>query len=259
MKLHFEALNRQEKKKPLMILHGFLGSLDNWKMYAKKFIKHYSIYLVDLRNHGLSPHSNEFNYQVMIEDLEALIQQQGLKEISLIGHSMGGKLAIGLTKKRPEWVDNLIVIDISPKKYKDIQSKKIIDIISKIDLKKFSNRFQVKEVLNQKIKNQTKVNFLTKSIKQEESGQLKWRFNLVSFKENIDFLGEEIKIPTPLKTKTLFVKGGNSNYITKADLNLIKEKFLNQKTIVIPDSGHWVHYEKGKELFEEIKKFLNLY
>ena len=241
-----------------MILHGFLGSLDNWKGYAKRFAKFYEIYLVDLRNHGKSPHSNEFNYPVMTKDLEALIISERLEKITLLGHSMGGKLAIALTKNLPELVEHLIVIDISPREYKDVQSAKIITAINEIDLKKFSSRFQLKEVLEQKIASKSMINFLLKSIQIEENGQLKWKFNLPSFNENLRFLGEGIDLPIPLATKTLFIKGENSNYIKEEDLNYIKEKFKQQETVVIPDCGHWVHHEKGELLFEAIKKSVKL-
>lgn len=114
MRLHHEF---QGRGRPLVLLHGFLGSSDNWRNMRKRFEGNYKVLAVDLRNHGNSPHSDTMNYIAMAEDLRQLLSHQGLSNIFLVGHSMGGKVAMQFACESPDQIEKLIVVDIAPKAY----------------------------------------------------------------------------------------------------------------------------------------------
>ncbi len=251
--LNYISLGNPQKP-VLLILHGFLGSLDNWKFFSKQLQDDFHIFIVDLPNHGHSPHSEDFSYEAMAQNIKYFIDKNKIEKLLLMGHSMGGKVAIEITKLYPHLISQLIVIDISPKKYEKIESKKIIFILNKIDLTQFQNRFQVEKVLEKFFNNKTIIKFLVKSISLE--GEiLKWNFNLKLFNEKIEALAEGIDLAEPILTPTLFVKGEKSNFIQKEDESLIHHKFKNVELITIAQAGHWVHYEQGEKFLDELKKF----
>ncbi len=256
MELYYEKIG-DEGLPPLIIFHGFLGSLDNWKSYAKRFTNYFQVYLIDLRNHGKSPHVPGFNYSLMSEDVKLFIQKKSLENITLLGHSMGGKVAIQVARDMPDNVNSLMVIDISPKEYQVIESKKIVDIINQIDLTSFTSRFQVSDYLKTKLKNPMMINFLVKNIEGSPDG-LRWKFNLSALVENLTSLKEGVTITKPIEVKSLFVRGEKSNYLLEEDEIFIQQKFNQVQITTIPDAGHWVHYEKKEELWQVLKKFLIL-
>ncbi len=254
MKLFFRKLGTG---KPLFILHGLFGSSDNWQTIGKQFAENYTVYFIDQRNHGRSPHNPEHNYAVMSDDLLELIQDENLDKVILLGHSMGGKTAMHFAITHPEKVEKMIVVDIGPKKY-PVTNQNIIDALEKVNLAELKTRKEVEEVLIKDIIEQITLQFLLKNLYWSDEKNLAWRFNLESLKANAKRISEATIIPGTLLTMpVLFVKGGKSDHIFNADSKLINSMFANAKIVTIPEAGHWVHADKPKEFYEVVNEFLS--
>lgn len=254
MKLSFRKLGHG---KPLFILHGLFGSSDNWQTLGKQFAEDFTVYFIDQRNHGRSPHSAEHNYSLMSDDLLELIQDENLGKVILMGHSMGGKTAMHFTINHPEKVEKLVVVDISPKKY-PVTNRDIIEALEKVNLNEVKTRKEVEEILTKEITNIGTLQFLLKNLYWNEEQKLAWRFNLETLKTNIALVGEATPKPsTPLQMPVLFVKGGKSDHMFNVDTKLIHEMFSNVKIETIPEAGHWVHADKPNEFYRVVSEFLN--
>ncbi|HPW97960.1 MAG TPA: alpha/beta fold hydrolase [Flavobacterium sp.] len=237
--------------KPLIILHGFLGMLDNWKSIGSKYVENgFQVHLLDMRNHGRSFHSEEFNYRVMANDIFEYCQNHNLVKIDLIGHSMGGKIAMLFASTYPKLVDKLIIADIGPKYYKP-HHQDILAGLNAVDFSTKPDRSEVEEVLAHYIPDFGTRQFLMKSLFWREQGQLAFRFNLEVFNDKIEEVGKELPIEKHFENPTLFIRGGNSRYILDSDLPDIKRQFPNFELKTIPNVGHWLHAE-NPELFLKI-------
>ncbi len=241
---------------PLIILHGLFGQSDNWNTLAKQFADGgFEVYIVDQRNHGLSPHSDVWNYQAMSDDVLELIKDNKLQNVILLGHSMGGKTAMEFAIQHPEFIDKLIVVDIAPKQYSQ-NNQNVLDALQAVDFNLIQTRKEVEAVLSGYIADVGTKQFLLKNLYWKENGELAWRFNLTIIAKYIKNSGEAITSDTICNTPTLFIRGEKSTYILDEDLNLMQDMFSNSKLKTIAGSGHWVHAEKPKEFFECVMEFI---
>ena len=251
MQLHYRKLG---EGKPLFILHGLFGSSDNWQTLGKKFAETYTVYFVDQRNHGHSPHSDEFNYDVLAEDFYELVQRLGLKSINIIGHSMGGKTAIAFAAKYPELIDKMVVADIGHKQY-PMHHDQILKGLNAINLSEIKTRGAADKKLNEYIPELGVRQFLLKNLYWVEKGQLGWRINIPVLTREITNIIAEIPFDT-IDTTTLFVRGGKSNYILESDYPSIGQKFPNSTIYSIEESGHWIHAEAPAEFYKAVIDFI---
>lgn len=251
MKLNFKKTGTG---KPLVILHGLFGSADNWFSIAKELEKDFTLYLVDQRNHGDSPHSEEWNYGVMVEDLKELIDEEGLDRIYLMGHSMGGKTAMNFAVEYPERVDRLIVADIAPRYY-EVHHQTILEGLNSIKLDQIKSRKEADDQLAKYIDEVGIRQFLLKSLGRNSEGFV-WKINLPVITENIEEVGEELDSDGKYEGPTLFLGGSNSNYIRQEDLPDILEHFPNYQIEFVQDAGHWLHAEKPEAVIQEVRRFL---
>lgn len=240
---------------PLLILHGFLGSGDNWITLGRKFSAHYQVHLVDLRNHGRSFHDDEMDLEVMSEDLIHYCRFYNLEKISIIGHSMGGKVAMLLAVNKPELITKLIFVDIAPKAYKR-RHDFILEALQAVDFSIQKTRKEVDEVIAQFIEKESYRQFLMKAIYRKTRETLGFRFNLAVFIENYGNIIETLPTYSQFVGAALFVKGTLSDYILTSDLPLIEAHFPNSQLIEIKDAGHWLHAEKSAVFFEISLNFL---
>lgn len=251
MKLHYRIIG---EGKPFVILHGLFGFSDNWQTHAQKLSAYYQVILVDQRNHGHSDWSDSHSYEEMAEDLKELCDDLSLKDIILLGHSMGGKSAMYFTEKYEEYVEKLIVVDMGIKAYPPHLTN-IIQGIKSLDLDAYTARSQADEVLKEIVPNYGERQFLLKNLYWIEKGKLAWRMNFKVLEDSLPaiFTGftpeKEISIPT------LFIKGGNSNYIKIEDWPSIEEVFIDVQLEIIEEAGHWVHAEKPDEFLETVLSF----
>lgn len=242
--------------KPILILHGFLGMGDNWKSHANKLAEDgFEVHLIDQRNHGRSFHSEEFNYDLLVEDLENYIEHHNIENPHILGHSMGGKTAMLFAVTHPNKVDKLIVADIAPKAY-PAHHNAILKALNSVDFSVQNSRKLVDAKLAELIPEMGVRGFLAKSLYWIEKGQLAFRFNLPVLTENY----EEIIVGLPPQTifegKTLFLSGANSGYITQEDKPLLEAHFPNSAVKTIAKAGHWLHAENPKDFYEATIEFL---
>ena len=241
--------------KPLLIIHGFIGMSDNWKSFASLYAAEgFQVHMLDLRNHGKSFHSDEFNYNVMSNDVLEYCQEHNLAKVSIIGHSMGGKVAMLFATTYPEMVDKLIVADIGPKYYAP-HHQDILAGLNAVDFSTKPDRAEVEEILYPFIPDFGTRQFLMKNLYWVEPGQLAFRFNLPVFNAKIESIGEALPEANHFDNPTLFIRGGNSKYILDNDFPEIKKHFPNAELITIPNVGHWLHAENPKEFFEKTSIF----
>ena len=242
--------------KPLLILHGFLGMSDNWKTLGAQFATDdFQVHLLDLRNHGRSFHSAEFNYELLAQDVFEYCKAHNLEKINIIGHSMGGKTAMLLAATHPELVDKLIVADIGPKFYPQ-HHQDILVGLNAVDFSKKPNRNEVEAIMLQYIPDFGTRQFLMKNLYWQEPGQLAFRFNLKDLNKKIDEIGTALPSNLTFDKPTLFIRGGNSNYILDSDFENIKQHFPNSAIETIPNVGHWLHAENPAAFYEIASLFL---
>jgi len=253
MKLFYR---RSGQGQPLIILHGLFGQSDNWNTLAKQFSDNgFQVYAVDARNHGLSPHSDEWNYKVMSDDILELIKDNNLEDVIFMGHSMGGKVAMQFAIDHPQHLDKLIVVDIAPKYY-PLHHQSVLAALQAVDFSVVKARREVEDVLSQYISDLGTKQFLLKNIYWKENGELAWRFNLNVMVQKIENIGEATVSDKICDVTTLFIRGEKSNYILEEDIDLIQEIFPRSILETITDAGHWVHAEKPKAFFECVMKFI---
>ena len=239
----------------LIILHGLFGSLDNWMTFAKQMSKHFTVYLLDARNHGQSFHSDEFTYECMAKDVKNFMEAQSIEKAVILGHSMGGKTAMQFAFNYPQLVKKLIIADIAPKAY-PIHHDEIIKGLQSLDFNIIKSRTMADEKLTESIPNLAVRQFLLKNMYWIEKEHLAWRFNLEVIANKIENVGVEIKAPFPFSEPTLFVRGERSNYVLDEDVIDMKSIFPNMKLETIKGSGHWIHAEQPNKFIKVIEAFL---
>lgn len=243
--------------KPFIILHGFLGMGDNWKSLAKQFSKsNFEIHLVDQRNHGRSFHSDNFDYDLMAEDLKRYCEVNHLTDIVLLGHSMGGKTAMLFATKYPDLVSKLLVADISPRYY-PVHHDAILGGLSNLDFSEIKSRGQADKELSNYVDETGTRMFLLKNLYWVEKGQLGLRINLSVLKENISEVGEALPSDAIFEKETLFLRGDRSEYIGEIDEAIIHRHFSNSEIVTIPNAAHWLHAENPKDFYEAVIKFVS--
>ena len=251
MKLHFRKYGVGE---PLIILHGLFGSSDNWQTLGKKFAEKFTVYLVDQRNHGHSPHADDMNYSVMSDDLLELMQDEQISKAHLLGHSMGGKTVMQFATQHEDKINKLIVADIGPKEYPSHH-----DIVFKalfaVDLEHTKTRGEAESVIRSIIDDTGTVQFILKNLYWTENNQLQWRFNLNVLHENIHEILKSVPV-SEINVPTLFIRGAKSNYILDDDFDGIYSQFKNAEIKTIENAGHWVHAEKPLEFYQIVAAFL---
>ena len=243
------------KGAPLLILHGFLGMGDNWKTLGNRFAEQYEVHLIDQRNHGRSFHADEFNYEVLADDLLNYMNHHKLDKVNLLGHSMGGKTAMLFAVNHPEKVNKLLVADIGPKYY-SAHHEDILNGLKAIDFSKMTSRKEIEEVLSNFIPEFGIRQFLLKNVYRETKEQLAFRFNLQSLTDNYDEVGVSLPPLTQFDGETLFLRGENSGYITESDKDLITTHFAKSEVVTVKNAGHWLHAENPDDFYDYVVSFL---
>jgi esterase len=253
MKLNYRQIGTG---RPVLILHGLFGMSDNWQSFGRMLeAQNYSAYLVDLRNHGLSPHHTLHNYPVMAADVAELIQNLQLEKPVVIGHSMGGKVAMQLAIDYPELVSKIVVVDIAPYAY-PIHHREILDALLSLDLNEIKTRSEAEKKLSENMAELSTRQFLLKNLYWITPEKLSWRFNLKALNEQIDEIGEPTWPSSPVYNPALFLRGENSNYIDISRVEEIKKLFPQSQFITIKNAGHWIHADQPKLLLDVVLKFI---
>src|SRR5262249_47767635 len=235
---------------PLIILHGLFGMSDNWMTMTKRFSENqFHVFVPDLRNHGQSPHSEEWNFQVMAEDVFESMRDENITHPVLIGHSLGGKVAMQMVAMHPEKFSGLVVSDIAPKKYPVVHAN-IISALNAVKIETLSSRKEAEQILSRKISDNATLQFLLKNIYWKETASekvLSWRFNFEVISEKIENGSEEILFPRVINLPALLLRGERSDYVSDKDISDFKKTFPHAEAVTIKNSGHWIHADQPEE------------
>ncbi|MDT8346972.1 MAG: alpha/beta fold hydrolase [Flavobacteriaceae bacterium] len=236
--------------KPLFILHGFLGMGDNWKTLGDRFADEgFQVHLIDLRNHGRSFHDEVFNYEVMAEDIVRYADANSIEQFLIIGHSMGGKVAMKLAVTHPNRVSYLVVADIAPKYYAP-HHQDIFYALQQLNFEEIKSRKEAEITLAKYLKDQGVRLFLLKNLYRTAAGMYALRCNLSVLAAHMEQVGESLSETENYTGKTLFIKGEQSNYIMKEDESTIHQFFPKAKISSVSNAGHWLHAENPDEFFK---------
>ncbi len=241
----------------IVLIHGLFGSLDNLNMVAKALAKHYCVVSIDVRNHGSSFHQQGMSYDDLAQDIVRLLDNLAIQQCHILGHSMGGKIAMQIALSYPERIQKLIVADIAPVKY-PAHHQEIIKGLQAIDLNKVEKRKDADNQLAPYVDNVAIRQFLLRNITANEQGKFTFKCNLNNIAQGYQQIMQSINCATEqaFKGKTLFIKGGNSDYILPAHQSNISTVFPNAKAKIIQGAGHWLHAEKTVAFNKVVMDFL---
>ena len=256
MNLNSRILGSSEKK--LVILHGFLGSLDNWITIGRKLEQlNLEVHLVDLRNHGKSFHSKDFSYDYMCFDLKKYLDSKNIKKTSILGHSMGGKVVFSFLEDHENYLDKTIIADILPVEYKNSYDN-IFQSLKSINPRTLTKRVEFEEHLKNYFDDELFISFLSKNLTRDENGNFKFKFNLITLSEKFDEVLKALKPSRIIDKEINLIYGAKSDYITESKLNVSLQYFSNIKLSVIENAGHWLHYEKQDDFINHCKKIISI-
>lgn len=238
----------------VVIMHGLFGSLENLNIISRTLSEHFTVINVDLRNHGSSFHAEEMNYAAMAQDIVALLDHLKIEKAHIIGHSMGGKVAMQVAMLNEALVDKLIVLDIAPVTY-HARHDKIIQALNAVQNESINSRNEADVIMKSYIDEVGVRQFLLKSLAKSENGY-RWKFNLSTISAHYSEIISNINETHSCQCATLFIKGNNSDYILPEHREVIVSLFPNSKAKVIHGAGHWLHAEKPEAVNRSIIDFL---
>ena len=251
VELAFEELGNPDAT-PLIILHGFFASSRNWRQVAEKLAAKFHVYVLDMRNHGASPHHPVMDYPSMAADLLQFMDDQNLTAAAILGHSMGGKVAMWFALNHPERVHKLIVADIAPVSYTHCFNK-LIAALKALPLHDISNRKQAELLLAADIPELSYRQFLLQNLILKEGGYC-WRVDLDIFQQAAPHISAfpDIASVKPFTGKALFLAGADSAFVKADD---IKTLFPGAELSVIADAEHWLHVQQPEVFVERVERF----
>lgn len=240
----------------VLILHGLFGMSDNWLSFARRLENDYHLFLLDLRNHGRSPHSAEMNYGVMAGDVSAFIRETIGTACSVVGHSMGGKVAMQLALEQPQLINTLVSVDIAPKRYRTSQFHDFLTVMMGMDLTTLNSRGQADDILKEKLNLPLATRqFLLKNIYRNDQNRFQWRANLSALFTNLETLLDEPGTAGVFDKPALFARGSASPYIKDDDIPRIRALFPRAEIRDIPGANHWVHASAPAALEAALRDF----
>ncbi len=253
MELFFRKIG---EGRPVVFLHGVFGSSDNLFTVSKQIAEAgFSVYTIDARNHGQSPWSPDFNYEVMAEDLNNFLIQNNIQNASIIGHSMGGKTLMQFSQNYTNF-DKLIIVDIAPRFY-PTHHDHIIQGLAAINLETLQSRKEAETIFSYYVEDLGERQFILKNLYRTENEGFAWRINVKVISENIYLIGEEIQLENTIHAETLLIRGSESSYVLDQDFRDFKQTYPKAQLCTIEGANHWVHATKPAEFVKTITDFLN--
>lgn len=253
MKLNFKKIGSGN---PVIIVHGLLGMLDNWIGIANTLSNEFSVYIVDLRNHGNSPHSDIFDYKVMADDLLEFIITNNINQPVMIGHSMGGKTCIKLAFENQNLLKKLIIIDICQKEYSvNKEISRIFEAILSLELSTVRSYLEVESQLESYKLNIGSLQLIIKNLKKSNNG-FSWKSDITNIYKNLNYIRAGINSEIKVLLPTLFLRGQYSNFIMDTDYDLIFKNFPQAEILTVQNAGHWVHFDNKSKFITEVRRFV---
>lgn len=253
MELHY---HRTGTGPTLLILHGLFGTWENWGSQIKKLSERFDIIAADLRNHGRSPHDDRISYPLMAEDVIELMDRLDIEKASVLGHSMGGKVAMQLALDHPDRVEKLIVADIAPVQYGPHHEDVFKGLFS-VDLDSVNSRGGADKQMAEHIASPGVRSFLLKNLQRDDEGRFDWKMNLPVLHGEYQHISAAPAAQGQYTGPVLFIKGGDSNYLLPQHQEAIKSLFPNAGYKVIEGAGHWLHAEKPVVFNGLVERFLS--
>ncbi len=250
VKLNFQRLGDGP---PLVILHGLFGSLDNWRTLGKRFAERCTVYLVDQRNHGRSPHAEPHSYAAMAEDLLQFLADHEIDRAPIIGHSMGGKTLLQFVTQHADRVQTAIVADMAARAYEGGHDN-IIAALQSVDLEVAEERKDVDLQLKDAGITVPGIRmFLMKGLTREKD-RFRWRFNLDLIDTQYNELQKSVELDGPYDSKLLMLRGENSDYISDADAFEMQQHFSDANLVTLENAGHWLHADAPDAFAEAVER-----
>ncbi|WP_017346889.1 esterase [Pantoea sp. A4] len=237
---------------PILLIHGLFGSLDNLGGLARGLKNDRPLIQVDVRNHGLSPRSEEMNYRAMAQDMFDTLDHLGIDRVSVIGHSMGGKIAMTMSAIAPERVEQLVMIDIAPVDYQTRRHDEIFAAIRAVTAAGIVSRSEAAQLMRERLPEEGVIQFLLKSFQEGE-----WRFNVPVLWDNYSTISGWEEIPA-WPEPALFIRGSESPYLDNRYRDALLRQFPAAHAYVISGAGHWVHAEKPEAVLRSVRRFFAL-
>ncbi|MBA3582747.1 MAG: alpha/beta fold hydrolase [Gammaproteobacteria bacterium] len=258
IKLNSISFGEQHSTTPLIVLHGLLGSASNWRLLAKQWGEYRPVHALDLRNHGQSPHTDSMSYHEMADDIRWFMDEHKIERTHLLGHSMGGKVAMQFAMDFATRLDHLIIADIAPKQYPRSHDA-VFAALQRIAAMNILSRQQADDAIRDLIPDLSTRQFLLTNLVRTEQDDYRWRVNVTviqnSYEQNIlavpDFAAKQT-----FTGATLFIGGGDSPYIQTNDHALIKRYFPQAEITMIPNAGHWLHVDQTALFDQQVRDFL---
>lgn len=239
----------------LVIMHGLFGSLDNWSTLAKQLAQNYQIWLLDLPNHGRSAHTDQFDYPGMAEAVMAFLEVQAIEQPVILGHSMGGKVAMHLLYEDEQYFAGAIIVDIAPKAY-PVHHDAIIKALEAVPVSAIKSRGEAETALASQIEQQDVRLFLMKNLTRGDGGGYQWKMNLPLISREIDQVGTPMPEGAQIELHALFVRGAKSDYILDEDEADIARRFAHYELETVANAGHWVHAEQPEALLQLVTNYM---
>lgn len=244
-----------EKQDHLIIIHGLFGQLDNWNTLGKKYAEHFTVHLVDLRNHGRSFHDADTSHEAMAEDLLNYLDHHHIEKADFIGHSLGGKVVMQFALDHPERTGKVIIADMAPKSYPP-HHQGIIKGLENVDFSQVENRSDVESFMTPYIPEESVRQFLLKNVYRKKDETYAFRFNLDALSSDYDSLVSNTLPDKTFEKPALFLAGEKSSYIQPEDEDIIKRYFPHSIIETVSGAGHWLHAENPSEFFEKTLNYL---
>ncbi len=251
--LHFREYGEGD---PLVILHGLLGSADNWHSISRSLAGRFRVLAVDQRNHGSSPWIRGMDYPSMAADVLRLLNTVSIDRCFLLGHSMGGKTAMEIALACPDRVRGLAVVDIAPVAYPP-EHRDILKALLDLDISGLQKRSEADALLSERVPDRMLRLFLLKNLKRTEDGSFTWRINLPGIVADYGSVWAGIENGRTYTGPVLFIAGGNGGYLTKEDLPAILRLFPAAEMVSFENAGHWVHTEQPEGFTKTVQVFFS--
>jgi esterase len=253
MKLHSHVMGAGPD---LILLHGLFGSHQNWKPIARRLSGRFRVHTVDLRNHGSSPHHEHVNYPLMADDILSFMKQSRIDTVHVLGHSLGGKVAMQLALLHPQRVRSLVVVDIAPRAYDSVHDN-VFEALRGLHLARIRTRTEADETLASAVPHHATRRFLLTNLVRSPHGPgFCWRVNLDALYAQREQLNAGVTGMVPFEGPTLFLRGGNSDYVRESDRVAIDQLFPAARVVTIPDAGHWIHVDAMEPFLTCVTDFL---
>lgn len=247
----------------LVILHGLFGNWENWRSHARQLSDSFQVTLMDLRNHGESPHREQMTYPLMAADVAHTCRQLNIERTHVVGHSMGGKTAMQLALDFPDLVERLIVVDIAPVQYPP-HHQRILQGMQSIAAQPLGSRKEADNHLSEFVDEAGIRSFLLKNLQRDEQGQYQLRINLDAIVDQYESIAAAIAPSAPTQGKqhtgvqsALFIKGGDSDYLLETHRDAVVSLFPKAEVKVVAGTGHWLHSEKPAVVQKIVRDYLS--